>query len=401
MSRYTGNEFTDRKSEVVLQSLFDIKKDLKQSKDIMDVYHKKVMEWECRDMKQLGISDHYMILDSYQKLEDSHPDRGEYKFHFNPRGATKDQAIGIRDDITRIIEMTVSKFTIPLTSLVSFDTNVIDAIDPSLSVLNLTQNTAVPTADISIMTDRAQQYAHRRITMYMRDISAQSFIDNEDAHHHFEFETTGHGHGSSTIPGHTNSNSILLTPIDDNYVFTDPINHVHGMVVNFFNPDYALKMPPDVIYGVSFYAMDTTSFSSTNIIEIRFNEPTGQLTLLVGDRIFFKGFENYYDEKITQNHTLNRYINRPEGHIIGLDPISTSTVGGIVLSTNNTYKLYLNPIIQTISLDGPTGSGSTYSDGDEIKSKTRVNMYIAKNRIRIPIRFRTLTKKYTNGIVAI
>ena len=37
MSRYTGNEFTDRKSEVVLQSLFDIKKDLKQSKDIMDV----------------------------------------------------------------------------------------------------------------------------------------------------------------------------------------------------------------------------------------------------------------------------------------------------------------------------------------------------------------------------
>ena len=84
MSRYTGNEFTDCKSEVVLQSLFDIKKDLKQSKDIMDVYHKKVMEWECRDMKQLGISDHYMILDSYQKLEDSHPDRGEYKFHFNP-----------------------------------------------------------------------------------------------------------------------------------------------------------------------------------------------------------------------------------------------------------------------------------------------------------------------------
>ena len=251
------------------------------------------------------------------------------------------------------------------------------------------------------MTDRTQQYAHRRITMYMRDISAQSFIDNEDAHHHFEFETTGSGHGSSAVTGHTNGNSILLTPIDDNYVFTDPINHVHGMVVNFFNPDYALKMPPDVIYGVSFYAMDTTSFSSTNIIEIRFNEPTGQLTLLVGDRIFFKGFENYYDEKITQNHTLNRYINRPEGHIIGSDPISTSTVGGIVLSTNNTYKLYLNPIIQTTSLDGLTGSGSTYVDGDEIKSKTRVNMYIAKNRIRIPIRFRTLTKKYTNGIVAI
>ena len=34
MSRYTGNEFTDRKSEVVLQSLFDIKKDLICTKEM-------------------------------------------------------------------------------------------------------------------------------------------------------------------------------------------------------------------------------------------------------------------------------------------------------------------------------------------------------------------------------
>ena len=75
-ARNTGNDLADRKSDAMLRSLFDIKNDLKKSKDAMDLYQKKVMEWECRDMKQLGISDHYMILDSYQKLEDLQPERG-------------------------------------------------------------------------------------------------------------------------------------------------------------------------------------------------------------------------------------------------------------------------------------------------------------------------------------
>lgn len=404
-ARNTGNDLADRKSDAMLRSLFDIKNDLKKSKDAMDLYQKKVMEWECRDMKQLGISDHYMILDSYQKLEDSHPERGEYKFHFNPRGATKDQAIGIRDDITRIIEMTVSKFTIPLTPLDIFDPTPVVAANPSLSILDLTSNSTLSSDDISNINSRRQQYAYQRITMYMRDISAQSFIDNEDKHHHFEFDPTAIGHSSSGIHG----NKLLLTPIDDNYVFTDPINHVHGMIVNFFNPDHELKMPPDVIYGVSLFAIDGVNapFTTSRVIQFRFIDPTGHLQLLVGDRIFFKGFESYYNSvvgltttKVTQNHVLNRYINRPEGHIIGEDAVGSTISSGVVTPTNGAYTMYLNPIIKTTGLTGTDGS-TTPANGEEIQSKTRVSMYIAKNRIRIPIRFRTLTKKYTNGIVAI
>ena len=416
-ARNTGNDLADRKSDAMLRSLFDIKNDLKKSKDAMDLYQKKVMEWECRDMKQLGISDHYMILDSYQKLEDSHPERGEYKFHFNPRGATKDQAIGIRDDITRIIEMTVSKFTIPLTKLDSFDATTLTTANPALSILDLTGNPSEPSADISAVSSRHQQYAYQRITMYMRDISAQSFIDNEDKRHHFEFEPTAIGH----IRGSGYGNKLLLTPIDDNYVLTDPINHVHGMSINFFNPDHELKMPPDVIYGVTLYSAvtDIGTSPTDNIVQIRFMEPTGQLELLYGDRIFFRGFESYYNlitgttssgdpiyTKTTQNHVLNRYINRPEGHIIGEDLVSsTSSIVALVVNpVNNIYNIYLNPNIKTSLLDNFTTSGtagSAYTNGEEIQSKTRVSMYIAKNRIRIPIRFRTLTKKYTNGIVAI
>ena len=404
MSRFTGNDMADRKADIILNTLTDIKNSQKN----MDIYQKKVMEWEC-NMKQLGISDHYMVLDSYQKLEDSHPEHGEYKFNFSPRGATKDQSIGIRDDITRIIEMTVSKFTIPLTKLDSFDSSTITTANPSLSILGLTGNPSEPSADVSAVSSRHQQYAHQRITMFMRDISAQSFIDNEDTRHHFEFDISAIGHIKAS--GH--GDKLLLTPIDDNYVLTDPINHVHGMSLNFYNPDYQLKMPPDVIYGVSmFSAMPNSGASPTdNIIQFRFSEPTGQLELLYGDRIFFKGFESYYilsstNEKITQNHVLNRYINRPEGHIIGEDIVSStsSIVALVVVPVGNLYNIYLNPNIKTVNLDNFTNSGSAglpYANGEEIRSKTRVNMYIAKNRIRIPIRFRTLTKKYTNGIVAI
>ena len=119
--------------------------------------------------------------------------------------------------------------------------------------------------------------------------------------------------------------------------------------------------------------------------------------------VFFKGFESYYipsgsTTKTTQNHTLNRYINRHEGHRLGDDPV-TNTTGSITVS-NNLYTIYLDPKISTASLTGTDGSTAPAND-EELQSKTRVNMYIAKNRIRIPVRFRTLSKKYTNGIVAI
>ena len=404
MSRFTGNTIADNKSDAILNALVDIKNTQRN----MDIYQKKVMEWDVPDMKQLGICDHYLIFDSYQKLEDSHPERGEYKFNFSPRGGTSDQAIGIRDDITRMIEMTVSKFTIPLTKLESFNSSTIVAANPTLSILGLAANTSVPVADISNVSSRHQQYAHQRITMYMRDIGMQSFIDNEGSRHHFEFDISAIGH----IKGSGSGDKLLLTPIDDNYVFTDPINHVHGMSINFFNPDYPLKMPPDVIYGVTLYSAtpNTAASPTDNIIQFRFSEPTAQLELLYGDRIYFKGFESYYtlsstNAKITQNYVLNRYINRQEGHIICEDIVSvtSSIVSLVVNASSNVYNIYLNPNIKTINLDNLTSSGSVgtaYANGEELKSKTRVNMYIAKNRIRIPIRFRTLTKKYTNGIVA-
>lgn len=395
MSRYTGNDMADRKSDAILNILSDIKNAQKH----IDIYQKKVMEWECKDMKQLGICDHYMILDSYQKLEDSHLELGEYKFNFSPRGGTRDQAIGIRDDITRIIEITVSKFTIPLTKNDLF--RAADA-DPSYSILGLTDNfSAYSAPNSSHVADRTQQYAYQRITMLMRDISAQSFIDNENTQHHFEFDITAIGHTTGAGSG----NKLLMTPIDDNYVLTDPINHVHGMSINFFNPDYPLKMPPDVIYGVTLYSRTISGGASPadNIIQFRFLEPTGQLELIVGDRVFFKGFESYYipsgsTTKTTQNHTLNRYINRHEGHRLGDDPVAGTTT--TITVSNNLYKLYLDPKISTANLTGTDGSTAP-ANGAEIQSKTRVNMYIAKNRIRIPVRFRTLSKKYTNGIVAI
>ena len=394
MSRFTGNDIADRKTDMILKTLSDIR----TSQKSMDTYQKKIMEWDVPDMKQLGIVDHYLILDSYNKIEDSHVDRGEYKFNFNPHGLTGDQAIGIRDDITRIIEIAVCSFTIPLIKNDLF--RAADA-DPTFSILGLTDNFAGYVApDISYIEDRTQQYAYERITMYMQDISAQSFLDNENSRHHFEFDVSAVGHATGS--GH--GNKLLMTPIDNTYVLSDPVNHVHGMAISFFNPDYPLKMPPDVIYGIALYSVTQSGGTSSadNVIQFRFLEPTGQLNLLVGDRVFFKGFESYYIEagsttKTTHNHTLNKYINRQEGHRLGDDPVLGTAA--IITVSNNLYKLYLDPKISTANLKGVDGVTAP-ANNEEFKSKTRVNMYIAKNRIRIPIRFRTLSKRYTNGIVA-
>jgi hypothetical protein len=393
MSRFTGNDIADRKTDTILRTLSDVRNAQKS----MEAYQKKVMEWDVPDMKQLGISDHYVLVDSFQKMESSKVDRGEYTFNFNPRGTTRDQNIGIRDDITRIIEVSVTSFTIPL-----IQNNKLRAADAGAeyAILGLTNNFAGYAApDSSHVEDRTQQYAYQRITMFIQDLSAQSYIDSESARHHFEFDVSATGHASGS--GH--GNKLLMTPVDDTFILTDPINHIHGMTINFFNPDYPLKMPPDVIYGVKLYSITkhTGTSPGDNIIQIRFSEPTGQLDLLVGDRVYFKGFESCYinssSTKIIHNHTLNKYINRQEGHILGDNPVANTT--GSITVSNNLYTLYLDPKISTANLAGSDGSTAP-ANGEELISNTRVNMFIAKNRIRIPFRFRTLSKKYTNGIIA-
>ena len=165
-------------------------------------YQLKAVQWDHRD-NPLGISDQYVVLDSFQKREDSKTERGEYVFNFNPQGVTKNQMVGVRDKITRLIEVYLEKFTIPLLKPDLFKKIDVENADSSLSVLGLVDNAAVSGTPAdphpSTVHHPKQQYAfNQRVTMYMREIGAQSFTDHNDTRHHFEFNVTAHGDSSGS-----------------------------------------------------------------------------------------------------------------------------------------------------------------------------------------------------------
>lgn len=396
----------------------------------------KAVQWDRTDCK-LGISDQYVVLDSFQKREDSKTERGEYVFNFNPQGVTKNQMIGVRDKITRLIEVHLERFTIPLLKPDRFKASQVVADDSSLGVLDL-QDNSTPSDDAiagtsddphpSIVNHPRQQYVfNRRVTMYMRDIGAQSFTGHGDTRHHFEFDTTIHGDGSKSG---INGDKLLLTPHTSKYVLTDPIAHIHGLTINFFNPDRPLRIPPDVMYGAQAYSrhLSGSTDNAVNCMQFQFIDQTGLIELSYGDRVFIAGFEHISgtnaitsapgvvpvvrDSFVTRDAILNRYINRPEGHILGDDPVGVvgvdgggATAGPSIDATytglGNRWNIYLDPYVKTIGLYASNHVIGDLVNGDLIRSRTRVDIYIAKYRIRIPVRFRTMTKKFTNGITSV
>jgi len=90
--------------------------------------------------------------------------------------------------------------------------------------------------------------------------------------------------------------------------------------------------------------------------------------LAVGDRIFILGVQLAG----INSDVVNKWLNRPEGHIVGNGGFSALT---------GTFRLH--PDVSSAGLTLPN---------------LTANIYIAKNRIRIPMRFRCVLPRTTNYI---
>jgi hypothetical protein len=359
-----------------------------QSRNELTRYQQNEAKWDKKN-SILGISDQYVVLDSFQKLRKSDTTRGELQFNFDSPGNTKDQMIGVSSKITRVIEMQITKFTFPILPADIFRASDIVATNSALTGYLADNDSSYSAPDISKPADQRQQFPFsKRVTMFVREIGQQSFSDNENKRHHIEFDISAHG----ATTGGSYGDRLLLTPVDDSYMFTDPINHVHGMTINFFNPDHPLRIPPDVIYNLTVYSrfINGSTDNADNCMQFQFIDQTGLITLIKGDRIFIKGFSQTDGVSF-----VNDYLNRPEGHIIGDDAVAGTngpTLDSTYTGVGKRWKFCLDPYIKTSLLPG------SLEDGDVIESTTGIDMYIAKYRIRIPVRFRTLTNRFTNGI---
>lgn len=320
-------------------------------------------------------TDQYVLLDSFEKIQDSAVENGEFKWNFMVQGVTSDQVIGIRDEIDLVQEIQIGEFSLPILSEVPY--KLLPPSPSSIDQLILSKNNTtilspilalgqypigiLPSGDQSISPWICNPYTQLpyfgKFTIQIAEAGLQSYSDGNGARHHFEFSTK-----SSSQNDATNPNFVTAQPIKnwDTYKFYKPIRNLHSISLIFRNPDTRIRFYPDCYYGA------TIEVDSNSLVRIYI--PNHNLN--AGDRIFIKKVD-------TRCPILDTYLNRSEGHVLNGDPTSPLNPG-ILIPTN---YLYTDPAIDISALT--TIIPQLPQVGD---------VYIAKRRIRIPMRFKKCTE---------
>ena len=311
-----------------------------------------------------GASDQYIILDSFNKLETSRPERGSFTWNFMVQGVTGDQVIGVRDKVDTVVELQFGQFFMPpLPELIYLGVSG-GAVQPGgfiLSKNNINKSTAalsygLPASYTGIGSttyqyttpfsncwayDPLTQTPNGLFTIQIQEAGLQSISDRNGARHHLDyaldltagtitnnnkgFNNSPYAAGSVNADGSLQSGvssasavvsptQILASPLGmpgsswDTYIFTDPLKDVHGVTLQFRGPDIPLSFQPD-----SYYSMPLITDSGLNLCMLVSPEQLNNGILVVGDRLFLQGCN-------TGNIGLDNYINQVGGLVATLLP---------------------------------------------------------------------------------
>ena len=352
-----------------------------------------------------GISDQYMILDSFSKIQDLNIPAGNFKWNFKIQGDTDEFNIGVKDEINNITEIQMGSFSMPILENIPYiptNTGLPNGVIVTIPynnisaspLLNPNQYPQIAAIGGSLNSPNvispwcsnpySQTPFNNRITVQLKEIGLQSFSDRNNARHSFEYEL---------ITGYNGENPTMMKAVPaynsewNTYIMTEPIQQIHGLTLVFRNPDIPINFLPD-LYRVS---LISTLIDGRYLIG--FTLPNND-TLNINDRIFITGFKSNI-----QN--IDTYINRQQGHTVidnNITPLSLSESGVSIIGT-----IFLNPLINITELVF-TQAQPNYPNKPPIElplgvlPSNVVNIYIAKRRLRIPIRFRRIINKLTNYI---
>jgi hypothetical protein len=350
-----------------------------------------------------GISDQYVVLDTFLKLRESAVDRGEFRWNFMVQGVTGDEVLGVKDKIDTVIEIQIGAFGMPNPPEVPYALAAAPAAPPTgTDQLILVQNNSgpagapptlvpnaggygqypaaqlVPTAAVPAPTtvtpwinnpySQAPHFGH--FTIQIREAGLQSYSDRNGARHHYEFMTA-----SASAAFGTNPNMLLARPQSgsqwDTFIFTDPLKDVHGITLVFRNPDIPIRFLPDCLYDA---AVDSDGAAAPGPF-LRVSAPGHGLGM--GDRIFVGGFKS-------GNPQLDAYVNRAEGLVAAGDPAAPALTPGAPIP---------GPFFWT---DPAVGIADLTVQPPALPQVVTVS--IAKRRMRIPMRLRRIVARLTNYI---
>jgi hypothetical protein len=355
-----------------------------------------------------GINDHYLVLDSFEKIKESRIERGEFQWNFMVQGVTGDQVIGIRDKMDTIIEAQMGGFIFPMPPEVPYIVRAPPPVSPSgLNTLVLVHNNANGSGQFvadpptlvpnmggigqyppSILASSpsstfvipwinnpyTQVPFGNQITVQMKEAGLQSYSDRGGARHHFQFNVTYISAATGLNP--TMLQAVPLTGnVWDIFTFTDPIKDFHGLTLVFRNPDIPIRFEPDCYYDVQVISDGAGSPGPF----LRFNVPNHGLN--AGDRVFILGFKSGIS-------ILDSYVNRAEGHAINGDPLAGAgpLAPSVPLAPAYADFFWTDPAISIID----------FAPAPLLPQV--VTVCVAKRRLRIPMRLRGVVGRLTNWI---
>ena len=343
-----------------------------------------------------GISDVYVILDTYLAAQ-RNPRRGEFMFRFGGGQQSGKDKIGLRDVVRTLIQLEVEEFC---TGIPPIDT---PGEDTSAGGLTFLANVAAEDPrDGDPITSSASQLAHcPRVTMYLSNLGMQAHSDHRGRYHHFEFEASG---PASITSSNVLNGRMTLTPVEGKYTLTEPHQELHDLRVRFFTPDEELELPPAVIDGVQVYAILVGGNLRLTLVGPT-TENDGRTILnfvnliTAGDRVFFENvnLDPATFPTATTATAISRFLNQEGGHLVGTSGLTAPGTPSALPATSNTRFEADQTVDMAVALGVAAVAGNEQVI-PQLAGSLPIRMYIAKNRIRIPLRMRCIVPRLTNYI---
>ena len=362
----------------------------------------------------LDYSDQYLVLDSWRKLRDSDLARGEMRWNLMVQGEGGDEHLGVADQLSNVVEMQMGPFTLPVLPEVPYALGDLagatgTTVEGTAVVATLVRNntgggegsTPAPTllaaqfpAVGPMVSPPYAPWVHNpytqlphfgRLTVQVREAGRQAVPGRRGRAHHFEFGVAlGGGAGGSPL-------GLAALPACgwDTFLFSDSIRDMPGLGLVFRNPDAPIVFEPDVFYEAVAFQDPAADYN------LRFDFAGHNLRQ--GDRIFVEGFDS-------RNPALNAYVNRAEGHLAGGVPNASPLLGtGDAIPSAGSF--FLDPSLRipvgvpflTSRVVVPAGpGGSPPAVYDSPSPRIPVTVYVAKRRLRIPVRLGRVVERRTN-----
>lgn len=421
-----------------------------------------------------GVSDSYLILDSFTKAAASELEFGVLSWNIQTQGPTNvDQGIiGAMRLLGNVIEVELGSFTLPILKEGRYPINTLIEQRLNTSNISLIQNNAsgeelIPVLSLNQIPSESQAYTTSthspwlnnplsqtpfggQITIQLKEAGSQAYSGGHisGSLHHFIFQIQYDANKISP----NSTNVIPMSEGTNLYIFTEPIIDFNTITLLFKNPDHPIHFESDII-NCDISCDFKNSINGNCFLQFYYKGHN----LLTEDRIYLKNVKSGI-----QN--LDTYLNSPDGLLVGnsptagtsqndptgsilsdvdifyLDPFvafnqSFITTTDIYINSINTLSnvLEIKAIIifsfgeKKITLELPLNTTTVVTNtfninnvwyGEYTINATNTNtvtgtatihklimynssVYVAKRRIRIPIRLRTIVNKVTNYITPV